>query len=125
MPTESPISRPILIVEDDEPTQKLLIALLKRSSLTGEIAGDGREAIAMLKTGDYAAVILDLMMPEISGRDVIHYLSGVDDPVPVVVCSAAGPSALSGFDQRVVKAVVRKPFDVDQFSDTLFHVARR
>ena len=125
MPTQKPISRPILIVEDDEPTQKLLMTLLRRSGLTGAVAADGREAISLLRDGDYAAVILDLMMPEVSGRDVIDYLSGVADPVPVIICSAAGPAALTGFDQRVVKAVVRKPFDVDHFAETLDNIARR
>ena len=114
---------PILIVEDDEPTQKLLQALLRRSGLVCEVAPDGAAAIEYVKTKNYAAIILDLMMPAVSGADVVKYLASVDSHIPVIICSAAGPAVLSGFDPKVVKAVIRKPFDVDQFVDAIKTVA--
>ena len=107
-------SFPILIVDDDEPTQSLLRAVLRRCGYASEVASNGREAMAMLQAKRYAAVILDMMMPEVGGHDVIAFLGTTSNPLPVIVCSAAGPAALAGFDATVVKAVVRKPFDVDQ-----------
>lgn len=106
---------PILIVEDDEPTQKLLQALLRRYGYATEIALNGGEAIERLRTAEYSVVVLDMMMPEVGGRAVVEFLSAEARTVPVIVCSAAGPATLTGFDPRIVKAVVRKPFDVDQF----------
>jgi len=105
----------VLVVEDDEPTQKLLRAILRRSGFAAEIAGDGGQAISALRERDYAAVVLDIMMPVISGHDVVEFLSRSGKAVPVVVCSAAGPKELADFDPGVVKAVVHKPFGVDQF----------
>lgn len=113
--TGQPTAIPILIVEDDEPTQSLLRAILQRYGYTSEVAGNGREAMTLLQTRQYVAVVLDMMMPEVGGRDVLAFLGATSHPVPVIICSAAGPAALSGFDSRVVKAIVRKPFDVEQF----------
>lgn len=110
-----PNALPILIVEDDGPTQTLLQALLRRGGFDTEVARNGLEGIERLQAHQYAAVVLDLMMPGVGGKDVIDYLSTAPDKVPVVICSAAGPAALTGFDPSLVKAIVRKPFDVDQF----------
>lgn len=105
----------ILVVEDDVPTQKLLETVLRRAGYACQLAANGREAIALLQQNDYAAIVLDLMMPAVGGREVIDFLAEASSRIPVVVCSAAGPAALTGFDPIIVKAVIRKPFDVDHF----------
>jgi CheY-like chemotaxis protein len=110
---------PILIVDDDEPTRKLLQALLVRYGFQTEIASNGREAIEFIQSRDYAVVVLDLMMPTASGQDVVDFLSGYPRRVPVVVCTAAGVAKSMVFDTNVVKAVIRKPFDIDQFIEVV------
>lgn len=65
-----------------------------------------------------------MMMPEVSGHEVIAFLGTTADPVPVIICSAAGRTALAGFDPTVVKAIVRKPFDLDQLVAAVTAVAR-
>jgi CheY-like chemotaxis protein len=115
----------ILVVEDDEPTQKLLQAVLRRCGYSSVVAGNGAEAIELLRINDYAAVVLDIMMPAVGGKDVLDFLAAAGKVVPVIVCSAAGPAALRDFDPRIVRAVVRKPFDVDQFVETVMRVAGR
>lgn len=114
---------PILVVEDDAPTQNLLRAVLRRAGYACEVASNGREAIAFLQSTRYAAVILDMMMPEIGGWEVIEFLGAAPVPVPVIICSAAGPAALTGFDPAVVKAIVRKPFDLGQLLAAVTSVA--
>ena len=109
---------PVLVVEDDEPTQHLLRVVLRRSGHESDFASNGHEAIARLEAGSYAAIILDMMMPGSGGDDVLAYLA-TREPVPVIVCSAAGPAALAGLDMRLVKAIVRKPFDIDQLVATI------
>jgi CheY-like chemotaxis protein len=113
MTTTAP--NPILVVEDDPPTQKLLQAVLRRFGYESEIASDGSEAISRLRANDYALVVLDMMMPTTDGRAVINFLAAQDKAVPVIICSAAGPAALQELPPRIVKGVVRKPFDIDQF----------
>lgn len=113
---------PILIVEDDEPTQNLLQALLRRFGYSTEIAVNGIDAIGLLRQRDYSVVVLDIMMPEVSGREVIDYLAAAANPVPVIICSAAGPSTYADADPAVVKAIVRKPFDIDEIIATIARV---
>ena len=112
--TTEPSSFTILIVEDDEPTQNLLRAVLRRCGYASEVASNGRQAILLLREKRYSAVLLDLMMPEVGGREVIAFLGSAAGSIPVIICSAAGPSALAGLDATIVKAIVRKPFDIDQ-----------
>jgi CheY-like chemotaxis protein len=119
-----PSSFPILVVEDDEPTQNLLRAVLRRCGYACEVASNGGQAIALLREKRYAAVILDMMMPGVSGYEVLEFLGTAADAVPVIICSAAGPKALEGFHPAVVKAIVRKPFDIDQLAATVTAVAR-
>jgi DNA-binding response OmpR family regulator len=124
VPTET-TALPVLVVEDDEPTRRLLQAVLTRAGFSCAFATNGREAIEVLRTTDYAAIVLDIMMPDVSGQEVIEFLTAESIPVPVVICSAAGPRVLSGFDINVVKAIIRKPFDIEQFVATITSVARR
>ena len=78
----------ILIVEDDEPTQRLLQAHLQRFGYEGETASNARAAIECLQRGgEFAAVVLDMMMPEVSGSDVIEVLAAEGNPTPVIVCT--------------------------------------
>lgn len=121
--TTEPSNSPILIVDDDEPTQNLLRAVLRRCGYGSDVASNGWQAIGLLREKRYAAVILDMMMPEVSGHEVIAFLGTTADAVPVIICSAAGPAALSGFDPIVVKAIVRKPFDIDQLIAAVTAVA--
>lgn len=110
---------PILIVEDDEPTQKLLSVVLGRFGFASEIAADGSEAIARLRQHEYAIVLLDMMMPRVDGWAVVNFLVSAERQVPVIVCSAAGPNAMKELPEGVVKAVIRKPFDIDQLIVTI------
>jgi two-component system response regulator ResD len=113
----------VLVVDDDEPTQNLLRAVLRRCGYASEMASNGAQAIARLQAKRYAAVILDMMMPEVGGRTVVEFLSATPNPVPVIICSAAGLSALTGFDPAVVKAIVRKPFDIEHLVAAITGVA--
>lgn len=114
----------ILVVEDDPPTQLLFKALLTRYGHTIELAPSGAEAIARLREGDYALIILDLMMPGVSGMDVIAALRESGRAIPVIVCTAAGPIVTAGLDEDVVKAVLRKPFEIDELAGTVARLLR-
>jgi CheY-like chemotaxis protein len=115
---------PVLVVEDDEPTRKLLQAVLTRGGFSTDFAINGGEAMSLLRTNDYAAIVLDIMMPEVGGREVVEFITAESIPIPVVICSAAGPRVLTGFDPNVVKGIIRKPFDIEQFVAMVTSVAR-
>jgi two-component system response regulator ResD len=109
----------ILIVDDDEPTQKLLEVLMQRYGFATEIAPDGTQAIERLRQNQYACVILDLMMPTVAGKDVLAFIGEHKQPVKVVICTAAVPVREEDFDPTYVRAIVRKPFDIEQLAATV------
>lgn len=113
---------PILIVEDDPPTQMLLETLMQRYGYGSVTAGNGAAAIDLLSTHEFTAVILDLMMPEVSGGDVIDFLVRQGKHVPVIVCTAAGIDKTRELAQGIVGAVLRKPFDIDVLMSTIFEL---
>ena len=109
----------ILIVEDDPGTQLLLATLMKRIGFETAVSSNGAQAIEQLNARTFDVVILDLMMPAVSGHDVIAFLGDAKRPERVIVCTAAGPRTSAGIDMRVVKAIVRKPFDIDELTSTV------
>ncbi len=108
-----------LVVEDDPAIRRLVEKLLRRHSIEIDTAGDGRTAIEKLKVNRYSVLVLDLMVPELNGFDVIEHLKNEGNPVPVAVVSAVSQQALTKLDLDVVKVVISKPFDVDEFTKAI------
>jgi DNA-binding response OmpR family regulator len=108
-----------LVVEDDPAIRRLVEKLLQRRGIVIDTAHDGREAIAKIPGGDYSIVVLDLMLPEANGYEVIAYMKANGVRVPVVVVSAVSQQALASLDFDVVKEVISKPFDVHDFTSKI------
>jgi len=114
----------ILIVDNDINTVEVLqAALLRKVNHEISVAYSGKEALeTMKKNGHYDLLILDIMMPEISGLDVCELM--IKDEklknIPVLLISAL-PIASSAFQEslgklselRVIKDVLEKPFEID------------
>jgi len=60
----------ILVAEDNEINQKVVLQQLKLLGQTADIAGNGREALALWQSGDYGILITDLHMPEMDGYEL-------------------------------------------------------
>ncbi len=116
--------RTVLIVDDDEPTQQLLAALMRRNGFSSVAASNGAQAISLLGSNEYAVIILDLMMANVDGFSVIEYIAREGKEVPVIVCTAAGPRMTDTIDRGVVRAVVRKPFDIAEMTAIVASVTR-
>ena len=85
--TDPGVCHRALIVEDDPAIRRLVEKLLQRRGIVIETAHDGVQAIAKLKSGDYSIVVLDLMLPEANGYEVISYMKVSAIRIPVVVVS--------------------------------------
>lgn len=114
---------PVLIVDDDEPTQKLLQAVIRRAGLPTELAEDSARAIELLSHNEFSAVVLDVMMPGASGRAVVDFIANREHKPPVIICTAGGVRAIAGMDEQIVRAVVHKPFDIDTLMVTVVSLA--
>lgn len=63
-----------LVVEDDATTRTLLAGLLESIDCDVDIASDGEEALQRLQSRDYDVVLLDIVLPKMSGIDVMESL---------------------------------------------------
>jgi len=108
----------VLAVEDDAPIRHLLVSALGRAGLQVISARDGAEALELLGKERYAVLLLDLMMPRMSGWDVIDWLKSHPErrPRTVVVLTAGKPDMIKPVPAAAVDAIVFKPFDLHELT---------
>jgi CheY-like chemotaxis protein len=118
LPAETTPPADVLIVEDDNAIRRLLSVTLKHEGLNVTTARDGLEALDALKTHRFRVLILDLMMPRMSGWEVIDWLkeSRNQKPQSVIVVSATNRDVIRELEPAVVNAIVFKPFDVNELA---------
>jgi CheY-like chemotaxis protein len=112
-----PNSATVLVVEDDLSTRGLLVAVVKHLGLDAKAAGDGRVALEMIAEAAPEVIILDLIMPEVDGFEVLreirrtapHLLSRT-----IVVTAAAIRNIGERPDLDLIWRFLRKPLDIDQ-----------
>lgn len=114
--SESARSHRALVVEDDPAIRRLVEKLLARRNIEIDLATDGAKAIEKIRTARYSVIVLDLMVPEVNGFEVIDFIRRENLRIPVAVVSAVSQQALTKLDLDVVKLVISKPFDVDEFT---------
>ncbi len=83
----------ILVIEDDPRIQKALQRQFTTEGYAVHVAGDGAEGLATCKARRPSAVVLDLMLPGMPGRDVCKAIKSWSPNMPVVVLSAVSEVA--------------------------------
>jgi DNA-binding response OmpR family regulator len=89
VPFSGSLMERILVVEDDRAVQKALRRLFEAEGFAVEISGDGKSALEAYRAATPAAVVLDLRLPAMSGRDVCREIKQQAPALPVIVLSAA------------------------------------
>lgn len=114
----------ILVADDEESIRTLVVRALSLGQYRVESATDGAEAIDLLKTRTYDALVLDLMMPSVSGLGVLEYLSEhqPDLRARTVVITAA-PKAVTA-ELTGLCDILTKPFDIDQLRSAIARCVR-
>jgi two-component system response regulator RegX3 len=79
----------LLLVEDEESFIDALTIGLNREGFDVDIARDGQEAVSLFAGGTYDLILLDLMLPKMSGLDVCRSIRATSD-VPIIIVSAKG-----------------------------------
>ncbi len=77
----------ILVVEDEAKTAAIVRRYLENAGFAVEVSGDGSDGLRRARQGDYALVVLDLMLPGLDGRTVCQSLRA-EAAVPVVMLTA-------------------------------------
>ncbi len=89
-PIETPISGTILVVDDHETNRDVLTRRLEKQGHAVQTAANGKEALELLEAGDFDAVLLDIMMPEMDGYETLRHVRAQDKwrYLPVIMISA-------------------------------------
>ena len=109
----------VLVVDDDDAIRALLLTILRRKGLKVDTARNGADGLKRCAQCRYTVVLLDLMMPMMSGWDFLAELRLLPQEMrPLVFVLTAG-SVARPVDPDLVVAVLRKPFDIDLLADAV------
>lgn len=112
--------RRVLVVNDEERTRPIAAKLLESHGYRVDIAADGANAIELLSTTEYDAVILDVVMARVDGRGVLVHLARTNPTMigrTVLVASAAQEAIEAQLDE--VCRVLVKPFAVGELMSAI------
>ncbi|NLG64266.1 MAG: response regulator transcription factor [Actinobacteria bacterium] len=114
-PTDAATPPRVLVAEDDPDVRSLLRCVIEAEGYVVDAVADGHEALEHCRQRRVDLVVLDVMMPRLTGFEVVAHLR--DEPatarIPVLIVSARGSESdiVSGFDLGV-SDYVTKPFKI-------------
>lgn len=112
------MSKNVCVVEDNVPIRKLECTLLKRAGNTVNDFGDGASALAWIKTNKPDLMIVDILLPDTNGTEIMKEVKSMPDRRDFPIVAATGFAQLNdkekyleaGFD-----AYIAKPLDIANF----------
>jgi DNA-binding response OmpR family regulator len=121
----APEKTSLLIIDDEPPIRTLLKRVAERAGFAVDTARDGVEALEMLERKDYAIAIVDLMMPRLSGYELVQKISTLKPRPTVIVATALTNTDVASLDDSMVRRVIRKPFDIHAVAAALIETAKQ
>jgi DNA-binding response OmpR family regulator len=121
--TEQHGSLTVLVVEDDRGVRDLLVTVLSAEGFAVRTARDGLEGLLKLRICAPAAVVLDIMMPDVGGLRVLDELAEEHAEIPVIVVTGKPEAAEQACERLGSENVFHKPFDIDELVSRIRAVA--
>ncbi len=105
----------ILIVEDEQKISRVLQLELEYENYQTEIAANGKEALRLMEEKSWDLVLLDIMIPELSGLEVLRRVRRNDETTPVILLTARDEihDKVSGLDLGA-NDYITKPFQIEE-----------
>lgn len=116
----------ILLVEDDKTLHQTIAALLKKEGMSVDSSFLGEEGMELIKLYDYDLVILDLMLPDMPGYDVLKQIRAAGIQTPVLVLSGLTlPTKKVECFGNGADDYLTKPFDKTELVARIQAIVRR
>ena len=117
----------LLIVEDDADAAEVLRTMLESDGFAADVSATGRDGLSAARTGVYAAVLVDLQLPDADGISLIRALRAGDDTrdLPVVVVSADTARGKARGRSLEVVDWMEKPFDQARLREAVAAIYER
>ncbi|MBN6204876.1 response regulator transcription factor [Ralstonia pickettii] len=105
----------ILIIEDEQKISRVLQLELKFENYETEVADNGKDALRLIEEQDWDLVLLDIMIPELSGLEVLRRVRRNDEETPIILLTARDEihDKVSGLDLGA-NDYITKPFQIEE-----------
>lgn len=116
----------ILVAEDERDLNRLIVRTLEKAGYGVDACLDGRDALYYLEHTEYDAAVLDIMMPEMDGLEVLRRIRSRGKELPVMFLTARDSIAdrVNGLDSGADDYLV-KPFDFDELLARIRSMTRK
>lgn len=114
----------ILIVDDEKPILNLIRISLSNAGYLCDTAEDGEKALEKIDNGKYDLILLDVMLPEINGFELMEYIRPLDIPVIFLTAKNAVTDRVKGLRMGAEDYIV-KPFEIAELLARVEVVLRR
>ncbi len=116
--------RPILIADDEPAIADLIAMTLRGAGYACQTAADGLAAADLLEENDYALALLDIMLPELDGYDLLEYAASLGIPVIFITAKGTLGDRVRGLRLGADDYIV-KPFEPEELVARVQSVLRR
>lgn len=115
----------ILVVEDDPTVQKQLVRTLREQSYAVDASNDGREGLYKIENWPFDLVVLDIMLPEMNGLDMLAEMRKTKQtPVLLLTARDSVNDRVEGLN-RGADDYMTKPFDIEELLARVRSLLRR
>ena len=116
----------LLVVEDQKDLNEIITRKLKRDGYAVDSCYDGNDALDYLRGADYDGIILDILLPSLTGLGVLKELRSSGNDTPVLLLTALGDveDRVAGLDAGADDYLV-KPFDFSELTARIRSMTRR
>jgi DNA-binding NtrC family response regulator len=116
----------ILVVDDDKDVCEYLQDFLTSDGYAVSCVNDPTQALDAIRQNEFHVAILDLMMPKLSGIDLLGQIRRQDDDIAVIILTGY-PSleTATASIEHDVSAYIRKPFSIDEFREAISRIAKK
>lgn len=114
----------ILVVEDEKAISDLIVFNLKRNGYQCTALYDGKSAADLLEDNTFDLILLDIMLPEINGYELMEYIRPMGIPVIFITAKASLDDRIKGLTSGAEDYLV-KPFEIAELLARIHIVLRR
>ena len=114
----------ILVVDDEQSIADMVKLCLSKNGYICEAVYDGMTATEKIESNRYDLILLDIMLPDIDGYDLIEYIKQFDIPVIFVTAKTSVPDRVKGL-KLGAEDYISKPFDLEELLARITTVLRR
>ncbi len=113
----------ILIVDDDQAMRDMLAAQLQQAGYSAATVGSTDEALCLLATEEFSAIVTDLQLPDRDGFELLELVKREGWDVPVILMTAfASPATVRRARESGASACLAKPFSGSELLETVRQV---